>query len=295
MSHSCRALALAGILAAAIVLPARAWWTGGHSTIAIAAVKALPADVPAFFRGGSGQVGHCAQDPDVIKNPGAPLIREREEPEHFIDFELLKGAELPRTRYEYERLCVARKLDPRVVGFVPYSVGEWTERLAIAFAEHRKWPENPYIPPKCLVYAGILAHYSGDMCQPLHVTVDYDGRCRADGTSPHAGIHAAVDSLIDKLGLKPEDLARDQKVEAAADLFPAIVRELNQTRSHVDQTYALEGKLPPRSGQWTPGPEAAAFTRERARESVRFTASLYLTAWRSSARIIIPTFVEREK
>src|SRR5437764_832460 len=65
---------------------------------------------------------------------------------------------------------------------------------------------------------GILAHYAGDICMPLHTTVDYDGRVTADGRSPHSGIHAKVDSLIEKLPLRPEDLAAGQKIEPLAEV-----------------------------------------------------------------------------
>lgn len=273
--------------------PADAWWTNGHSIIAEAAVRALPADVPGFIRKGAAQVAHCAQDPDVSKNSATPINTNREEPEHFIDWELLGGRALPPNRYDFIRECYDAHQDPRKVGLLPYATAEWTERLAVAFAEYRRWPDNPYIPSKCLVYAGILSHYTGDLCQPLHCTVHYDGRVGPDGSSAHTGIHAAVDSLVEKLGFRPDELARGQKVEPVEALLPAIRREIEQSRSQIDRTYALDAALP-RRGAWSPTPEVTRFGTERAREATRFSAAMLLTAWRKSASITIPGFIQRE-
>ncbi|MBV9469354.1 MAG: hypothetical protein JO316_17935 [Abitibacteriaceae bacterium] len=301
-------------------LPANAWWPQGHSTLAAAALKALPDDVPGYFRNDPGQVAHCAQDPDVAKTPVLPFTTAHEDPEHYIDYELLKGKPLPSTRDAYYTMLVNMKLSPKEVGVVPYTVAEWTERLTITFAEQRKWPNNPYIQNKSLVYAGLLAHYAGDICMPLHVTNDYDGRANADGTSPHTGIHAKVDSLIEKVGLKPEDLARAQKIDVISPqvpakwqalaeqmaqdkdqrrsiirgLFPAVLDEMERSRTFINRTYALEPQLPPAQGDWTPSAEVIAFTTERGREATHFIATLYLTAWRRSAAIQLPKWLVRE-
>jgi hypothetical protein len=95
---------------------------------------------------------------------------------------------------------------------LPYAIAEWTERLSIAFAEHRKYPANPYIQNKCLVYAGFLAHYAQDLCMPLHTTIHHDGRANPDGSTPKTGIHPRVDSLVEKLDMQPAQLAANQRV-----------------------------------------------------------------------------------
>jgi len=274
-------------------LPVRAWWPQGHTLIAEGAVRALPAELPGWFRAGGSLIGHLAQDPDVFKSPQAPHARETEEPEHYLDFELLKGKPLPATRYAYLKQCATAGLDPKDVGTLPYSVAEWTERLTLAFAEHRKWPEDLNVRTKCQVYAGLLAHYSGDLCMPLHTTVDHDGRATPDGMSPRTGIHSRVDSLIEKSNLTPEELGKDQQLEVAPKLLPFILAEIERSRGQIDRTYSLEAQLPPRAGEWKPSPEVLAFARERGREASRVTASLYLTAWSSSARVKLPAWLDR--
>lgn len=287
-------------LTAALTCPlpaAHAWFPQGHSIIASAAISALPDDVPAWFREGQGAVAHSAQDPDVQKNRALPFMSDAEGPKHYIDLELLQGRPLPDTEKEFLQLCAELKVDPSNIGAVPYVIAEETQRLTLIFAEARRYPENPYIRAKALVEAGLLSHYSGDICMPLHVTNDHDGRANPDGTSPKIGIHAKVDSLIERLDLRPEILAQGEKVEAFPKLFPAIVAQLGDTRTKIDATYALEAALPDTKKidpNWKASPALLAFTTERARAATQFTASLFLTAWRDSERIKLPTWLMRE-
>ncbi len=280
------------------VAPARAWWPQGHSLISEAAVRALPADVPLFFRREAALVAHCAQDLDLWKNPALPQVTDTEAPDHFIDWELLQGHALPPTRAEFVNLCARLKVDPQRVGFAPYAAAEWTQRLTIAFAEYRKYPRDANIQNKIGVYAGILSHYSADLCMPLHTTIDYDGRAKAGGVSPRSGIHAKIDSLPERLNLSPQSLAQKQNVQPVNDLMPAITREILLSRAQINTAYRLENQLPPDSDNqarhWKPSPKVRAWGTGRAREATRFTASLFLAAWRDSARIKLPVWLKRD-
>ena len=124
----------------------RAWWSGGHGILTHAAVESVPDEIPEFFRSGGGMIAHCAFDPDVSKNRGTPVVASSEHSEHYIDLELLQGRSLPKNRYEFTQLCTELGIRPEKVGLVPYAVAEWAERLAVAFAEHRKWPDNLFNP-----------------------------------------------------------------------------------------------------------------------------------------------------
>ena len=271
-----------------------AWGWNDHGTLTLAAVNALPRDIPAFFRTGGEMVAHCSFDPDASKNRGAPYVRGAEYPEHFIDLEFLQGRALPEYRYAYIPLCAELGVKPEKVGFVPYAVAEWTERLAVAFAEHRKWPDNPHVQHKCLVYAGFLAHYAEDLCQPLHLTIHYNGRAKPDGSSPRSGIHQKVDALIHNLAFEPDGLARGQEIVPLKELMPGILREIEKGHALVDRVYELEDRLPSERGE-KPASEVVDFATERAREAVRFTAALYLTAWERSTQIELPGWLDGEK
>lgn len=274
--------------------PCRGWWSGGHGILTRAAVKASPNEMPEFFRSGGEMIAHCVFDPDVSKNRGTPVVRSSEHSEHYIDLELLDGRPLPKNRYEFIQLCTELGVRPEKVGLVPYAVAEWTERLAIGFAEHRKWPNNVFIQNKCLVYAGFLAHYAQDMCQPLHLTIDYNGRRQPDGTFLHKGIHEKIDSLIQFLDMKPTELAEAQEITPFDDLMGDISKSVESGHGLVDKVYDLADSLPNALDKnWAPVPEVVEFARERARESVRQTASLYLTAWKISKTVKLPSWLDR--
>ncbi|BCM91166.1 hypothetical protein IAD21_03030 [Abditibacteriota bacterium] len=285
---------LAGALLAFSAFPAFAWFPQGHSIIARSAAKIVPTDMPAWFRKGADQIAHDAQDPDIQKNKALPLMTEIEYPRHYIDFELLQNNPLPVKRADYYALCKSLNQDPGDVGELPYSLREYSERLAMDFAEARKYPNNRYIRTKTLVTAGILSHYSGDCVMPLHVTNDHDGRHLPDGKSPKTGIHAKVDSLVERINPSKKELEANQPLAPITDIWSAINAEILDSRTHIDETYALEPQLPPSQGAWTPSPQVRAFTIERARAGVNWTARLYAWAWAKSAQVELPTWLRRE-
>ena len=273
-----------------LTTPAWAWWGGGHDIMTQAAVKSLPDEVPEFFRNAGKMVAHCSYDPDLSKERGTPHARQAEYSEHYIDIELFGEHPIPDGREAHIQFCAEIGLTPREVGTLPYAAAEWTERLAFAFAEYRKWPDNPMIQNKCFVYAGFLAHYAQDMCQPLHLTIHFDGIKQEDGTRLHKGIHEKVDSAVERLKLDPMELAKAQQIEAVGDLMPAIIEQIKSGHTLVDNVYEL-------ADDWqnlkNPTPALSDFVNNQARESVRWTASLYLTAWELSENIRLPGWLDR--
>ena len=288
------ALALAMLLA--FQRTSRAWHHEGHHLITRAAVAALPESVPAFFRGRNAgeRIAHLSIDADLGRDRLLPQLREAESPEHFIDYEYLQGKPLPPHRYAYIGLLQELKVEPSRAGFVPYAVTEWTQRLTMAFAEHRRWPDNEHIRAKCLFYAGQLAHYSADLAQPLHTTIHYNGRIDALGRGGRTGIHSKVDDLLYRFTL--EDLAiapGPGAVTTYDNVMAGVIAELLASHALVDRVYELEPKLPDVKEQVDLVPEVRAFALERGRAGARFTASLYLTAWENSAALKLPGYLDR--
>lgn len=269
-------------------VPAQAWWGNGHGILTEAAVLAQPPEVPEFFRAGAVQVAHMSFDPDIAKNRAASNLYDGEFPEHFFDVELLEGAQVPDKRHDFIALCNDLGVAPNKVGYAPFAITEYTQRLMIAFAEHRKWPENKTIQAKVFVYAGFLAHYAEDLAQPLHATIHYDGRENAAGEKTHEGIHETVDSVIERLQMKPEDLAQSVSVSPLeGDVFAAAMAQVHESNGKVDEVYALAEVLDPVLDK------GKAFAEQRARRAVIFTASLYLTAWQMSVDVRLPGWLER--
>lgn len=287
-----------GVLLVGLAAPSFAWFPQGHSIIARSAADIAPADIPSWFRKGAGQIAHDAQDPDIQKNKALPLMTEVEYPRHYIDFEMLQNNALPEKLSDYYALCAKLGIDPEDVGTLPYSIRECVERLTMDFAEARKYPKNKFIQTKTLVEAGVLAHYSGDCEMPLHVTEDHDGRHLPGGASPKSGIHAKVDSLVERINPSTRELEAGQTLVPISTegngIWNAINAEIGSSRSDIDQTYSLEPLLPPAKGDWTPSPEVRAFTIERARAGVNWTARLYAYAWTKSAQVQLPDWLKRE-
>jgi len=273
------------------------WHQDGHARIVTLAVDAAADRMPPFFAEQSSLIAHCSADPDVFKESASTQLQRFERSEHYLDVELLGGAALPPVRSEFLALCAARGLEPEAVGFLPYTVAEWTQRLAMALAEHRRWPENPDIRSKACVYAGILAHYGADLCMPLHLTLYFDGKVMgADGAPLRTGIHAKVDALPGKLPDGWQALLAGAEPEPFGDLWTAVTGQVAESRSHIDAVYEMEPRLPAMGAPLGTDDDDAvvrSFAAERTRVAANFLARLYLTAWRASEHQSLPFWLQR--
>jgi len=276
---------------------ARAWHDEGHVFAATAAVESLPDAYPLFFRRGAETIAHLSIDPDVQKHEQSPTLRETEYPEHFIDLEMLEGEALPRTRKAYHEFCARLEVDPAKAGTLPYAIVEWAERLALAVAEHRRAPEVEAARQKCLIYAGLLSHYTADLAMPLHLTIHWDGRAKPDGSSPRTGIHARIDAL-------PTHYAYDalfdgptpyKEIDPSADaLWAYVLERIHAGNARVDEAYALEDQYPEHGVAMEAIPEpVTSFTRSCMEEAASVTAAIFDWAWRRSAKIEFPWWLDR--
>lgn len=263
-----------------------AWWAKGHENVAHVAVIVLPADMPEFFRNGPAAIMSSSTDPDWWSDRATPELRTAQARDHFIDLELLKGRQMPSTRGEFFALCKELHVEPSMVGFVPYAAHEWYERLVLALAEYRKHPDDRNVQAKVLYIAGVMSHFTADMTQPLHTTVDYDGRANPDGSSPRTGIHAKVDALLDRR--PPLDMKLN--IEAEKDIFAVFVRAIMESHGKVEKVYALEKRLPTPGveGDVKPDAEVQALAGERFLAAVKLTATAWYSAWIQSKDIEVP-------
>jgi hypothetical protein len=268
------------------------WYPVTHGIFSEQAVSILPKEIPLFFKQGAAAIAHYSWEPDVAKIIYKSALNDREYPEHFLDYEYVEDFELPKYRHKYIALLYENDLEPKVVGYLPYAIVEWTERLEIAFAEHRKWSDNSYIEDKCLVYAGILAHYAQDLCMPLHTTMHYDGMVK-NGKSPRTGIHAIIDGIVESMNYNVKDAAKGIKVESLeGELFSFVMGELKESHSLVDEVYGMEDKFLNKDYNDS---EIIEFVEERSKAAVKFTATLFLTAWEESKYTKLPGWLIREK
>lgn len=262
----------------------RGWWVVGHGTIADAAAAGLPDDVPAFFRQGGKQLAHLAGDPDRWKNPKAPHLRAAESPDHFLDLENFQGKELPADRWKAIALLQELKQEPEKTGMLPYAILENYERLCCAFRDYRETPDDPAVHAKCLVYAGILSHLTGDLAMPLHTTHDYDGRKGADDKVEQKGIHARIDAFPERNSLTAEEMSRGLKAVEADDVRARVLKALIESHAQVDRCYELD-----RAGAFEKSTEEGRkFILERCRAGAQLTEDLWYTAWLQSAKLPKP-------
>jgi hypothetical protein len=285
--HRLYAFPLATALLALAPLPAGAWHGDGHAVLTDAAITAAGPNIPPFFAAQRDVIVHCSQDPDMFRAIPYPEIRAQEGPEHYMDVEMLKNAEMPTTRPEYATFCRETGVNPYTCGFLPYAIIEWTERLILAFAEYRLTPDDPAVPLKTAVYAGILAHYAADLEQPLHTTIHFDGRSGDGATSPRTGIHSSVDALAGKLDMPP-DFATGYVCRAFTNFQAAVFSGLRLSHRHVETVYRLEPHIPKPSESTIADEELRAFIAERMRSASSFVADLFVTAWQKSEEVRLP-------
>ncbi len=146
------------------------------------------------------------------------------------------------------------------------------------------------IQTKCLVYAGHLAHYAQDLCQPLHTTIHYDGRADENGNSPRSGIHSRVDALLGKLDPNHPPAIPLESIAAYDPLRSAILTEILVSHARVDWVYDLEQPLQEHDDvtPLDPNSEVGQFALACWAHSARVTACCFLSAWDQSESVTIP-------
>jgi hypothetical protein len=263
---------------------ASAWWVKGHEAIARASACGLPEEMPAFFRAAGKALGHLSGDPDRWKNKAATHLLAAESPDHYIDLEDLQGKKLPADRYKAAALIARLGHRPERTGMLPYALMENFDRLTVAFYDYRNDPDNEAIRMKCIVYAGVLSHFTGDSSMPLHTTVDYDGRKGPDGKMIQKGIHARIDGFPEKQGFTWEEISRGLNAKEIPDVWQHVQDFIRESHKHVDLCYELDT-----TGAFEkPTEKSRAFIMERCRAGAQFTMDLYYTAWKRSATLKPP-------
>ncbi len=261
------------------------------------AISALGPEVP-LDRGRLEIAVEGSVFPDLTRPTSLPQLRDVENPQHFINVELLNGRPLPPTRSGYVRLISNLADSPGFpwgnewtlgsIGVLPYALVEATQRLASVFRQLRVDPDDNRLQGLALHYAGVLSHYSGDLCQPLHTTVHHDGRSRPDGTSSQTGLHDRVDRLFETVRLDNRPFNSGLRLDAYEDLFAEVLAELALSNSLVDRVYDLEPVIELISAPGDAPRELERFVDDRLLASVRFTANLIQTAWVLSETVELP-------
>jgi len=261
------------------------------------AAEKLPPDAPAFLRNAADQLAYLGPEPDRWREKSELALKLSQEPDHFIDLELVDGMTLPPDRYSFYRALEAKRqqtpgqrdpLVPEKVGLQPYITMEVFGRLVVAFREYRHavrdHKSTEFAERNAIFYAGWLGHYVGDGSNPLHTTVNYNGWTTANpnGFTTEKAIHWKMEG---------EFVAANQSQLQIAELVPAkptrleqpfqdYVAYLRKSHGYVEQVYQLE-KAGGFAGAGSS--ESRQFIEQRMADGAAMLRDLWYTAWLDSA------------
>ena len=307
------ALAALTLGVAALAAPAvvSAWGNTGHRLIGVAAVRALPDELPAFVRapGAVADVGELSREPDRTKGAGQPHDRERDTA-HFVDMDeagriLNAGGPsidaLPRLKSEYDAALIAAGLDVDDAGWLPYAIMDGYQQLARDFATwrvlnaaearetdpgKRAWYRTDRLRREALILRdmGYLGHYVGDGSQPHHTSIHYNGW--GDYPNPEGFTNSRQTHGMFE-GAFTARVARLDAVEAAMpaprldgfDLRARVPAYLKTTLAEVIPFYVMEKA----GGFRDTDARGGAFVTARLAAGAAELRDLYILAWRDSA------------
>ena len=306
------AAAVCAVAVAAVPAAVSAWGNTGHRLIGVAAVRALPDELPAFLRtpGAAAEIGELSREPDRTKGGGQPHDRERDTA-HFVDMDDqgrvmdARGMSidaLPRLKSEYDAALAAAGLDVDDAGYLPYAIMDGYQHLVRDFATwrvlhaaearetdpgKRAWYREDRLRREALILrdAGYLGHYVGDGAQPHHTTIHYNGWDRntpnPEGFTTSRQTHGAFE------GAFTARVARLDAVEAAMtapaldgfDLRARVPAYLRTTLAEVLPFFRLE-----KAGGFAEGDARGRdFAIARLAAGASELRDLIVLAWRDSA------------
>lgn len=307
-------LPVAALAALAVAVPTSlfAWGGTGHRIVGELAVRALPAEVPAFLRTKQAalDVAELSREPDRSKGAGKVHDHDRD-PGHFVDLDedgkILRGPPmlpLAATRADYETGLRAAGLDQWKAGYLPYSIIDRYQQLTTDFAywrvldaagrnpawkQNRAWFQQDRIRREALVLKSIgeLSHFVGDGSQPLHVTTHFNGW--GDYPNPKGystvRLHGPFESDLVQATVKPAAVAAKMTPFKPCNcpIEQRVGAYLVQTGAFVIPFYEME-----KAGGLAPGdPRGTAMATERIAVGASELRDLIVEAWRASANVKI--------
>lgn len=298
------------ILAALSAVPssALAWGNTGHRIVGESAMRALPGEVPAFLRTPQAvtDIGELSREPDRSKGAGKVHDSDRD-PGHFVDLDddgrILTGPRLdalPPTRADYETALRAAGQDSWKAGYLPYSIVDRRQQLALDFAywrvlqaaeanpkwrAHRGWFKADRKRREALILTtiGALSHFVGDGSQPLHVSSHYNGW--GDYPNPAgystAKLHGPFESDLVQATVRPADVRARVAPLRLCECSPEkrTADYLLSTGRLVIPFYELE-----KAGGLNPGdPRGTALATQQLAVGASELRDVVVEAWRASA------------
>jgi hypothetical protein len=266
------------------------WGPKGHEIANQAAIDKAPIGgqgFPNFFKSheNAAWIVYLAMEPDRWTGSGEAELIAGEASNHFLDFELLKGAEMPKDRLAAIGFYGSNGYKPGEVGYLPYTILEMFEKLKVSFREYRnaKKSRQTTLPMErnATHYAGVLGHYVVDGAQPLHLTIKYDAwnGDNPNGYRTEKGLHAKFETaFVDKFVTAAPVQANVTAPRLLDDPPKAVNDLLHDSFSLVETVYQLEkrGELD------HPSESAKSFVAKRLAVGSQMLLDLWWTAWKKT-------------
>jgi hypothetical protein len=310
-----RRTALATLALLTTLAVAAGWGAHGHRTITLLALDGLPESAPAFLRDAEvrRRIAEQAVEPDRWRGTRLAAMTHENDPEHYLDVELLEQFGLtletvPPLRYDYLRaMAVAKHVHPEKVdpydrrtdpagskewpGFLPHAIAEHYAKLRSSFHTLRileavndpaRAAQLENARANVVYHMGMLSHFVADAAQPLHTTKHFNGWVgdNPSGYTTDRRFHALVDTdLVIHHGLSYDSLRDRERTRRrinAADPWDDCIAHIRRSFDQVEPLYRLE-----RDGALR-GPEGKALLEARFLDAADTVAALYAAAWRHS-------------
>ncbi len=232
-----------GILSSIHALPCMAWGRMGHEVLGSVAA-AITESGNAFWSRHGTRLGQLAVVPDSVWKSGSSAGREG--PTHWFHLDVYSSDpwELPESFDSFQ----ATVDEYGSVTVTENGSAFWRARqifrLALDHFQMGRAAEG-------LQMAGVLAHYVGDLSQPLHVSQDYDGRYGLE-TGIHSFFETTVLSRQSRTQIEQEVRARALQilaawkripVQAEADIARIVRDEMARSAAFIDQVLAQDEEL----------------------------------------------------
>ena len=255
------------------LLPVLAWGPKGHQAIVQYALWNLPeGELKAFLLAMEKELKLASLGPDQRRNEPGEAAR------HFFEVEAYGGWPLlgfPMSEEEARARFGEEVLEHS--GRLLWAVADSYRALVEAFKSGER--------AAVLRAAGDLAHYVGDLHQPLHLSRDYDGQSWLNG-----GIHALFENtLLEAYFIEAADYRpRPARVvsEGALALATAAAREgyplVRTLNEELWKTKRLYSEFDRRYYETLWRGLFGEIARVQLRRAGGRLASLYLTAWREA-------------
>lgn len=311
-----RTAALCAASLLACTTPALAWGPKGHTIVNQLAAEGFAGRMPAFVTAADArfEVGYLGPELDRMKGSGTSWDDDND-PGHFLDLldngtvmNAVSLAQLPRDREQYDTLLRARGSDQYRAGYLPYAILDGWEQLRDDFAY---WRADSYAAAHGSTAAararskqikaldeqivlrdlGEWGHFVGDACQPLHVTVHFNGwgdYPNPNGYTQSKRTHSFFESTFVNRHVSEAQVrayvkrsplfAAPTTLLSQDTMLATIAQYLQTTGSTVPQLYEIEKT----GGFETATPQAVGFTASRLAAGAMELRDLSVLAWQDS-------------